>query len=80
MGKTYLTNIKILIKAESEDEACEALSGALTNTVMGNHHIMDWGYVRLDQSEEIDHEEFSVPVVTDIDSQGYEEFMIDKYL
>jgi len=40
----YLATVKILVEADNENEACDAISQCLTHNLMDNGEIIDWQY------------------------------------
>lgn len=47
LKRLYRATVHLLLEAESEAEACDAVSGALTENLESNGMIEDWGYVRM---------------------------------
>ena len=43
--KTYIAIVKLLIPADSEAEACDAISAMLSENLQQSNAIIDWAYV-----------------------------------
>lgn len=43
--KIFVANVRIAVLAENDDEACDAMSAALTENLMQTGGILDWQYL-----------------------------------
>jgi hypothetical protein len=51
--KIYVATVKIAVIAENPHEACDAMSGALTENLILSGGILDWRYDELGEPEKI---------------------------
>lgn len=61
LKKKYVATVQIVVDANNEDEACDAISG-----VLDHEGVFDWGYVKIGG-------QYTYPVEILINEENYEE-------